>query len=354
MSHTSSTATHRFRVGVSPDFFRDAKGKFERAIEQHLVPAEIDWEPMPDLPGDIATPEALNRYDAVFALALRVTQESVVGVDRLALVARWGVGYDKIDVTALTGAGIALAITPDAVRTPVAEAILTLILALAKNLLIQDRITREGKWRGDLPRMGRNLRGSTIGSVGLGNIGSEMFRLARPFGFARMIAYDPYARPELAADLRVELTDLDTVLRESDFVTINCLLNDSTRGLIGERELKLMKPTSYLINTARGPVIQEDALIRALTERWIAGAGLDVYDQEPPPADHPLFRLENAIVTPHGLPWTEELARDNSAEACRNILAVARGEAPGGLVNRQVASDPRFMAKLEAYKNRSN
>jgi phosphoglycerate dehydrogenase-like enzyme len=340
-----------FRIGVSPDFYIDAKGRFESVLEQKLNVPGIEWEPMPPLDGNVATPEVLNRYDAVFALALRVTPASLAGVERLSIIARWGVGYDKLDVNALTQSDVVLAITPNAVRTPVAEAILTLMLALAKNLLTQDRITRAGKWRGDLPRMGRSLRGQVLGSVGLGNIGSEMFRLARPFGFARMLAYDPYASAETAAELGVQLTDLDTVLRLSDFVTINCLLNDSTRGLIGERELRLMQPSAYLINTARGPVIQETVLVQALRERWIAGAGLDVYDKEPPQKDHPLFELDNVIVTPHGLPWTEELARDNGREACDNMLAVFRGELPGGVVNREVVDRPGFQAKLAKYRS---
>lgn len=342
-----------FRVGVSPDFYVDARGRFETVLEGELGGSEIEWGPMPALPGLMATPEALDAYDGVFALALRVTQESLRGVERLALIARWGVGYDKIDVPALTEAGVALSITPDAVRTPVAEAILTLILALAKNLLLQDRTARSGRWRGDLPRMGRNLRGQTLGSIGFGNIAREVFRLAAPFGFARMLACDPYASQEKAREAGVELVERDEVLRRSDFVTVNCLLNNETRGLLGERELRMMKPTAFLVNTARGPIVEESALVKALEQGWIAGAGLDVYDREPPPKDHPLFGLENVIVTPHGLPWTEELAHDNSAEACRNLLAAARGEVPPGLVNREVLENPRFQAKLERFRRRA-
>lgn len=341
-----------FKVGVSPDFFVDAKGRFEAALAEELGAHGIAWEPMPSLPGLVATPEALEQFDAIFALGLRVTPESLRGVERPALVARWGVGYDKIDVRGLTENGIGLSITPNAVRTPVAEAILTLMLALAKNLFTQDRTTRAGKWRGDLPRMGRNLRGQVLGSVGFGNIAREMFTLAAPFGFARLIAFDPYADAEAAKPFGVEMASLEAVLRSSDFIAINCLLNDETRGMIGEPELRLMKRTAYLINTARGPIVQEPALLRALAEGWIAGAGLDVYEVEPPAPDHPLFSLENVIVTPHGLPWTEELARDNSVEACRNIRALAGGQVPPGLVNRDVLAHPAFLRKLERYRRK--
>jgi phosphoglycerate dehydrogenase-like enzyme len=341
-----------FRVGVSPDFYVDARGRFESVLASELSGAQVAWGPMPALPGLLATPETLDEYDGIFALALRVTQESLQGVERLALIARWGVGYDKIDIASLTEAGIALSITPDAVRTPVAEAILTLILALAKNLLVQDRTARSGKWRGDLPRMGRNLRGKTLGSIGFGNIAREMFKLAAPFGFARMLACDPYADARKAREAGVELVTLDDIMRDSDFVTVNCLLNAETRGLIGERELRLMQPSAYLVNTARGPIVDESALVKALGQGWIAGAGLDVYDKEPPRKDHPLFEMQNVIVTPHGLPWTEELAHDNSAEACRNLLAAARGEVPPGLVNREVLENKRFLAKLEKFRSR--
>ena len=123
--------------------------------------------------------------------------------------------------------------------------------------------------------------------------------------------------------------------------------------MIGRRELRMMKPTAYLVNTARGPIVDEVALLEALRENWIAGAGLDVFEKEPLPKDHPLLGMDNVIVTPHGLPWTEELARDNSQEACENILAIARGELPGGIVNPEVTAKPGFQAKLARYKDNS-
>lgn len=341
----------KFRVGVTADFATDAKGRFEKSLESKLNGVEgLEWELMPELEGNVGTLDVLDNYDAIFALSTWFKPESVAGCKRLAVVARWGVGYDRIDTEALTANGIALAITPNAVRTPVAEAILTLMLALAKNLMIQDRVTREGKWRGDLPRLGRNLRGQVLGSVGCGNIGKEMFRLAKPFGFAGLLACDPFLQQADVDDLGVELVDLDTVMRESDFVSVNALLNEQTKGLIGERELRLMKPSAYFINTARGPIVDQDALIRVLEDRAIAGAGIDVFEVEPPPKDLPLLQMDHVIVTPHGLPWTEEIARDNGLEACDNILSVFAGRVPAGLVNRAVAEHPAFQAKLAAWR----
>ena len=335
-----------FRVGVTPDFYIDAKGRFEAVVEAKFAVPHIEWEAMPEMAGNVATPEVLNRYDAVFAMSTKIDAASLEGVERLAIVARWGVGYDRIDTEAMTAADAVLTITPNAVRTPVAEAILTLVLALAKNLMTQDRLTRQGKWRGDLPRLGRNLRGQVLGSIGCGNIGKELFRLAQPFGFSRLLAYDPY----VSSVEGVEMVDLETVCRESDFVCVNTLLNESTKGLVNERLFRLMKPTANFINTARGPIVDEAALVKALAEGWIAGAGIDVYEQEPPRRDHPLFGMENVIVTPHGLPWTEEIARDNGLEACDNILAVARGEMPGEAVNKAVLSRPGFLEKLRRYQ----
>jgi phosphoglycerate dehydrogenase-like enzyme len=344
-------ADKRFRVGITPDFYTDAKGRFEGAVEDAFGGrGEIEWGPMPPQPGKVATPQALDQFDAIFALALKIDDASLAGVERLALVARWGVGYDMIDVPSLTEANIALAITPGAVRRPVAEAIFTFIFALTTNLPRQDRLVREGKWRGDLPALGRNIKGRVLGSVGFGNIAREMFAMSQSLGFGRLIAHDPYADAAKAAALGVELVSMDELFAAGDFIAINCLLNANTRGLVGERELRRMKPTAYLINTARGPIVDEAALVRALQERWIAGAGLDVFYKEPLPADHILRHTDNAIVTPHGLAWTEEIVRDNGREACENILMVARGEAPDSIVNKEVLARPGFQAKLARFR----
>lgn len=340
-----------FRVGITPDFYTDAKGRFEAIVDAKFssVPG-VEWMPMPEQPGKIATPAALDQFDAIFALALKFAPESVSGVQRLALIARWGVGYDMIDVDAITNADIALAITPGAVRRPVAEAILTFVFALTTNLLIQDRVVRSGRWRGDLPRLGRNIKGRTLGSLGCGNIAQEMFRMAGSLGFGRLIACDPYVSSDQARALGVELVSMDELLEASDFLAVNTLLNAQTRGIIGEKELRRMRPTAFLINTSRGPVIQEEALIRALKEQWIAGAGLDVFEQEPIAPDNPLRELDNVILSPHALAWTEEIVRDNGMEACDNILTIARGETPMSIVNKEVLKRPGFQEKLARYR----
>jgi phosphoglycerate dehydrogenase-like enzyme len=355
MVATSAAGSNRtsdaFRVGITPDFYTEAKGRFEAAVDQKFGPvARLEYASMPPQPGNIGTPEALDQFDAIFALALKIGAASVKGIERLAVIARWGVGYDMIDVDALTEADIALAITPGAVRRPVAEAIVAFIFALSTNLRVQDKLVRSGRWRGDLPALGRNIKGRTLGSIGFGNIAQEMFRITRSLEFGRLIATDPYGSPEKARELGVELVNMDELLAESDFVTINTLLNQQTRGLIGDKELNSMKSTAYLINTARGPIINEPALIRALKANRIAGAGLDVFEQEPLPAGSPLRELDNVILSPHGLAWTEEIVRDNGLEACENILTIARGEVPATIVNKEVIARSGFQQKLARYR----
>jgi len=342
---------YAFRVGVTPDFYTDAKGRFEAALESKLDGvANLQWEAMPTQPNKTATAETLNQFDAIFALGLKFSRASFQGVTRLGLIARWGVGYDMIDMAALNEAEVLLAITPNAVRRPVAEAILTYIFMLSKNVMEQDRITRQGKWRGQLSRLGTCLAGRTLGSIGCGNIAQEMFRLSSGLGFGRFVAYDPYVDPAVAEKLNVELVSLEDVFRQSDYVAVNCLLNEGTRGLVQEHHFRMMKPTAYFINTARGPIVNQQALTLALEEEWIAGAGIDVFEQEPVAADEPLLALENVILAPHALAWTEEIARDNGLEACDNILAFARGEVPHGVVNREVLDKAGFQQKLERVR----
>jgi phosphoglycerate dehydrogenase-like enzyme len=340
-----------FRIGVSHDFYSEAREHTEAVLREKFASRpDIECVPMPPHPDKFATAEVLDQFDAIFALATKITTESLQGVERLVLVARWGVGYDRIDTDALTAADVALSITPNAVKRPVAEAILTFILALSKNILVQDRVTRAGGWRGNLPRLGVNIAGTTLASVGCGNIAREMFRLCGGLGFGRFIAADPYVTTEQAAEVGVELVDLDTLFQQGDYVAVNTLLNASTRSLVQERHFRMMKPTAFFINTARGPIVDHAALVKALREKWIAGAGIDVFPVEPPPKDDPLFELDNAIVAPHALAWTNELMRNNGFEASDNVLAVASGNYPGGVVNRAVFDSPRFQAKLRRYR----
>ena len=313
---------------------------------------DFDLEPLRDTPGlDVqfvplgaeCAPDALQGFDALILLMARFTRASVPRDGRLRIIARFGVGYDAVDLEACTDAGIALTITPSGVRRPVAVAILTLILALAGKLMDKDRLTRLGPEgyarRGGF--MGMGLIGRTLASVGVGNIGAEMFRVAAPLGM-RFIAHDPYADPVVAADLGVTLTDLETVFREGDFVAVNCPLSPETHHLVDAGRIALMKPTAYLINTARGPIVDQAALTQALMSRRIAGAGLDVQEQEPPDSEDKLLRLDNVILAPHALGWTDQCFAGIGASAVRSVLDVAEGRVPSGLVNKAVLAAARW------------
>lgn len=345
--------TQPFRIGVSPDFQTAAAGLLEPVLAEMIEPLpHVTWEFFPMRDQQIVQPDEVAAYDALLMLAADITRETLTGNERLAVIARWGVGYDMIDVPACTDNNVLLAITTDAVRKPVAEAILTFFLALAKKLPFKDKLVRTGRWDLKAQASGLGLGGKTIGSVGSGNIGGEMFRLLEPFDVGRRLVYDPYLSQERAAALKVELVDLDTIFRESDFVAVNCPHTAETEGMIGAKHFALMKPTAYFVNTARGPIVRQADLTAALQADQFAGAGLDVFEEEPMPVDHPLASMENVILSPHALAWTDDLYRDNGIGAIENILAIFQGKLPKYIVNRAVTEKKEFQAKLEQLAGR--
>ena len=336
-----------FRIGIDPgwgDNFEDHLGHFVRRLIDPR--GDLRWELIPAPPEEVASPEVIDKYDGLLIRAMPFNATSFAGVERLACISRWGVGFDAIDIEAATRADVMVALTPVAITRAVAETQIALILALAKRLPDLDRRTRAGLWQKDLPIVGIDVVGKTLSSIGLGRIGSEMFRIARGIGFGRLLAYDPYCLESRAQALGVELVDLETAMSQGDFVTVNTLLNSSTRGMISAREFALMKPTAYFINTARGPIVEESALIDALRGDRIAGAGIDVFEQEPPSIDNPLLAMENAIVSPHSMAWTQQGLAGNSRDACRNLLCVAAGQVPSCLANPRAADRPGVRRKL--------
>ncbi len=293
--------------------------------------------------------DQLHDTDAVIVLSPRITKASLEDLDRLTMISRFGVGYDSVDVDACTEADVVLTITAGGVDYSVAEAVITMMLAISHNLVIKDRITREGRWDERSGHMGSELRDRTLGIIGLGGIGGTLANMIGGFRMAKPIAYDPHIPAERAKQLGVTLVDRDDLLRASDFVSVNCPLNDDTRDLIGDRELSLMKPTAYLINTARGGIVNETALIDALREKRIAGAALDCHENEPMPPGHPISLLENVILAPHAIAWTNELFRDLGRKACSQVIDLSTGQIPDGVVNRAVLDRPGFKAKLARY-----
>jgi D-3-phosphoglycerate dehydrogenase len=332
----------RFRIGVTRDFLKPdgSLGFGDIGLSMLDGNANVEWEFLPAFE-PVLRPDAVAGTDGLLVLAPKVTAATLENAERLKVVARFGVGYDNVDVEACTRAGVILTITPDGVRRPVAAAVMTFLLALSHKLLIKDRLTREGRWAEKLDYMGQGVTGRTLGIVGLGNIGRDVLRLAAPFELRRL-AFDPHVSAESVGGLNVALVSLDELLRESDYVAICCALTPETRSLMSESRLRMMKPTSYLINVARGPIVDQQALTRALQERWIAGAGLDVFEEEPiDPAD-PLLALDNVILAPHAICWTDECFLNNGKSACQSLLEVANGRRPKHVVNPAAFEHPRW------------
>ena len=328
------STTSRFKLGIVRDVLNAAgEPSFGSAALEVLKgnPA-LDWEYTAESVKEI-TPDLAARYDGLYLNSSRVTAATVARGDcRLRIVARHGIGYDSVDVAALSAKRIVLTNTPFAIRRPVAVATLTLLFALAGRLFAKDRITRAGRWaeRNDL--MGMGLIGRTLGIIGGGGIGQELLRVSAPFGMRRLVA-DPYASGQAMAELDATLVPLGQLLREADFVVVACLLNEETRHLIGAPQFALMKPSAYFINVARGPIVDEPALIEALRAHRIAGAGLDVFEQEPVDPANPLLRMDNVIVTPHALCWTDECFHAIASSGLQSVVDFSLGRRPAHVVN---------------------
>ena len=338
-----------FRVGLTHGFLSESGDLVYKDVGLSLLdPPDVEYTFLGPCDGEIP-PEQLRDLDAVIVLAPTVSSRSLEGVDRLALIARFGVGYDSVDLDACTESDVMLTITRGAVDNPVAESILCLMQALAKRVFLKDRLTREGRFHEKVHHMGNDISGKVVGSIGLGGIASRLFELLRPFRTARLLAYDPYADRQRAFELGVELVDWKSLLRESDFLCVNCPLTDETKAMMNADSFAQMKPTAYFINTARGPITDEEALYDALESGQIQGAASDVFLEEPPSAEHPLFTLDNFIATPHGIAWTDELFLAIGTMACESVLAVSRGDVPEHVVNTAVLERPGLLSKLEGY-----
>ena len=330
-----------FKVGVTSDIL-DAKGEpvFGREPLEALKVPGLEWEWLPKGIRDI-TAEHAAKYDALYVNSPRVPAAAVAGRDlRLKVVSRHGVGYDSVDVPAMSAAGVLVCNTPNAVPRPVATMALTFVLALAQKLFAKDRMTREGRWNDRVEHMGMGLTGRTLGVVGAGRIGKELLRMAKVFDL-RLLAADPYAEELELNYLGARKVPLATLMAEADFVVVTALLNEETRHLVNAQALARMKPTAYLVNVARGPVVDEKALYEVLSKRRIAGAGLDVFEEEPTPASNPILQLDNVIVTPHSLCWTDECFHNMAATGLQSIVDALAGKVPEFVVNREVLAHPR-------------
>ena len=311
----------------------------------------VDFQALPSVE-KIMTGSTAAGFDACLTGSVLWTAESYKGIGGLCCISRWGVGYDNLNPAECTANDVVLITTRGALDYPVAESALSYMLALSHRMLLKDRLARANDWTQRLNTLGNELREKTIGIVGMGAIGSALLKLLAPFHPGRLVCFDPYLKPERARELGVEPVDLNTLCRESDIITIHTPKIPETTNLIRAEHFKLMKPTAYLVNTARGGIVNQRDLYEALRDRRIQGAGIDVFEKEPPDADEPLLTLDNVILSPHANSLTQECFRDIGLHITTNILKLIDGVAPEFAVNREVLERPGFKKKLAGIKER--
>ncbi len=311
----------------------------ERGLSKIRDHFEVDlWKDEAPPPKDVIIERVRDADALVSLLTDPIDAEIFDAAPKLRIVSQYAVGYDNIDIGEATKRGIYVTNTPGVLTETVADFTFALMLAVARRVVEADKYVREGRWKvawHPLMMLGSDVYGRTLGIVGMGRIGSAVARRAKGFGM-RILYYDSVRREELERELGAEFADLDRLLEESDYVSLHVPLTPETYHLIGEEQLRKMKPTAFLINTARGKVVDQKALYRALKEGWIAGAGLDVFEQEPIPPDDPLLKLDNVVLAPHAASASHETRSRMAEMVAENLIAFLNGKVPPNLVNKEV------------------
>ena len=278
--------------------------------------------------------------DVILVNMVPMTADIIDQLENCKLIIRHGVGYDNVDVNAATARGIRVAYEPDYCTDEVAEHTVTLMLGAYRKLFIGlgvlEESSRKGQWDFSAVYPVHSLRGKTVGIVGCGRIGSAVLKRLRGFEVEFLVC-DPYLSEARQEALGIRTVDLETLLKQADIVTIHSSLSAETRHLIGEAQLRLMKPTAHLVNTARAAIVDTEALARALKENWIAGAGIDVYEKEPPDPDFPLFELKNATLAPHLAWYSEEANWSIREKIVEDFIRYIEGRPPRFLINKELA-----------------
>jgi D-3-phosphoglycerate dehydrogenase len=305
-----------------------------------------------DSPDDVATPilagaHAFQIGSARDELAKKyhADRDLLRRAQSLLIVSTNGAGYDTVNLAACTDAGVLVLNQAGGNKEPVAEHALAMMLNLTKRIIETDRVMRREK---DMNRnlfIGNDLQHKTVGIVGLGNVGKRLAELCRGLFSMRVLSYDPYVSADIMNKHGVEKVTLDELMRQADFVSINCPLTDETRGMVGAKQYALMKPSAYFVTTARGSIHDEKALEEALRAKKIAGAGLDVWEKEPPPLDHPLLQMDNVIASPHTAGVTREGRENMGRFAAEQIIAALDGKPVGRVLNPEVW--PRYAARFK-------
>src|SRR5262245_4846423 len=325
------------KVLITPATLAGVDGAYLKILREGGF--DIAFSPRPNQLLEDELLSLLPGVEATIAGSEPYTRRVLQAHPQLRVIARAGVGYDAVDVQAATERGVAVTITPGTNQESVAEHTFALILALAKNLISQHDGTRKGEWprQANLP-----LRGRTLGIAGLGRIGKAVAVRGAGFGMP-LLAYEPFPDQAFCAKYSVKLTTLDRLFADSDYLSIHVPLSPESRHLVNRKTLALMKPTAYVINTARGGLVCEPDLLEALRRGRIAGAGLDVFEDEPPPKDHPFFALPNVVLTPHTAGMDLQSRDEMAASSARSIVALKHGEWPGEqVVNAEVKAKFRW------------
>jgi phosphoglycerate dehydrogenase-like enzyme len=289
--------------------------------------------------------DQLANLHGVIVLTPRVTRQSLTNVENLLAIGRFGVGYDGVDVAACTDANVLAMIAGGAVNHSMAEATVAWMLALTHHVIAKDRLTRTGRWHDRANFMGSELRDRTLGIIGFGGIGRALVPMLAGFRMQQPLVFDPFIGTGVIEEFGARAVGLDELLANADFVSINCPLTDATRGLIGRRELGLMKPSAYLLNLARGGIVDEAALLESLQANRIAGAALDCFDVEPVVDVERFQGLDNLLLAPHSIGWTNELFRDIGRAAFQSMLDLSLGRRPAGVLNPELFDRPSFIEK---------
>jgi D-3-phosphoglycerate dehydrogenase len=279
--------------------------------------------------------------DAILTCFAWVSPEVIRRGRKLQVVGRYGIGVDNIAVEEATRLGIPVTNVPAYCVDEVAEHALAFMLGLARKVYLYNAAVLEGNWSLDTGTPIHRFRGQTLGIIGFGHVGQSLASKVTGFGL-RVIAHDPVVQGEILRRYNVEGVGLDELLERADFVSIHAPLIPQTRGMINRDRLNRMKSTAFLVNTARAGIIDQEALLTALTERWIAGAALDVFDPERLPADHPLLNLPNLLATPHVAFYSEESLQELAVKAAQNVARILSGRRPEALVNPEVLDLPRW------------
>jgi D-3-phosphoglycerate dehydrogenase len=275
----------------------------------------------------------------------KITRRVIAELKEALVICRYGIGVDNVDIPAATEHGIIVANVPDFCFDQVADTAMSLILSVPRKVHLLNNLVHQGVWKKDAAKPVHNFRGATLGIFAFGNIGRNVCRRAVPFGF-RIIVHDPYLTPEKVKDYPVTLVDFDNLLRESDLLTVHAPLTEETRHRFDEAAFRRMKPSAYFFNLGRGPIQDQTALTRALKEGWIAGAGLDVLEKEPPDPADPILKLDNVVFTPHYASYTEEAYQELQVKTGENAAAVLRGEFPTYVFNPEVRARARLLKRI--------